>query len=124
MRLKRLTIENFRGYRHCTDISFADFTSIVGRNDVGKSTLLEALDIFFNGRNPDPDDAHVQARDRPTRIRCEFDGLPDEIVIDANAATTLSDEHLLNESGCLEIEKEFNLGASKISAKIYANALH
>ena len=43
-------------------MTFAYFTSVIGKNDVGKSTLLEALEIFFNNKNPDSDDAHVQAR--------------------------------------------------------------
>ena len=48
MILKRLKLKNFRGY---TDI-VVDFDSnmnvIIGKNDVGKSTILEALEIFFN----------------------------------------------------------------------------
>ena len=62
MRLRRLIIENYRGYRESTSVTFADFTSVIGKNNVGKSTLLEALEIFFNNKNPDSDDAHVQAR--------------------------------------------------------------
>lgn len=48
MRLRKLVLENFRGYRRKTEIDISDFTSVVGRNDVGKSTILEALEIFFN----------------------------------------------------------------------------
>lgn len=40
-------IENFRGYQARQVISFSDITDFVGRNDVDKSTILEALDIFF-----------------------------------------------------------------------------
>lgn len=40
-------IENFRGYQARQVISFSDLTAFVGRNDVDKSTILEALDIFF-----------------------------------------------------------------------------
>lgn len=123
MRLRKLIIENFRGYRERTSIAFSEFTSIIGRNDIGKSTILEALEIFFNGKNPDPDDANVHARGQLTRIACEFDMLPPTTVIDAEAQTSLGDEYLLNAAGHLEIVKEFDL-ASKISAKMYAYANH
>jgi putative ATP-dependent endonuclease of OLD family len=92
MRLKRLIVENFRGYREPTSVSFAEFTSIIGKNDVGKSTLLEALDIFFNDKAPDGDDCNVRAKGAPTRISCEFGSLPSSIVIDSHVSTTLAGE--------------------------------
>lgn len=47
MKIKTLKIQNFRGYKNQVNIDFSDFTAIVGRNDIGKSTIMEALDIFF-----------------------------------------------------------------------------
>ena len=47
MKLKSISIENFRGYQDKTTINFDDLTVLVGKNDIGKSTILEALDIFF-----------------------------------------------------------------------------
>jgi len=124
MRLRAFSVENFRGYLEPTTVRVADFTSIIGRNDVGKSTLLDALEIFFNGGKPDTDDAHIDRRGQPTRISCQFDDLPTEVVIDAQAPTTLADEHLLNAAGTLEIVKEYDLSASKIAAKVFARAEH
>ena len=124
MRLRALTVENFRGYLEPTKVQVTDFTSIIGRNDVGKSTLLDALEIFFNGGRPDSDDAHIVGRGRPSRISCEFDELPSEVVIDAQAPTTLPDEHLLNDAGVLEIVKEYDLRARKITARVFARARH
>lgn len=48
MRLIKFKIKNFRGYAKETSIDFDDLTVFIGKNDVGKSTILEALDIFFN----------------------------------------------------------------------------
>ncbi|EFE7731182.1 ATP-binding protein [Escherichia coli] len=48
MRLRKLKLKNFRGYRNSTEIIIDEsMTGIVGRNDFGKSTLLEALAIFL-----------------------------------------------------------------------------
>ena len=43
--LKKLTIENYRGYEH-HEIDFRDLTIIVGKNNAGKSTLIEALRLL------------------------------------------------------------------------------
>ena len=48
MKIVSLKIKNFRGYKDLTEIKFDNLTVFVGKNDIGKSTILEALDIFFN----------------------------------------------------------------------------
>ena len=48
MKLVGLQLENFRGYSEFTTVDLSDLTCLVGRNDIGKSTILEALDFFFN----------------------------------------------------------------------------
>ena len=48
MKIDSIKIKNFRGYKDETKIELNDLTVFVGKNDIGKSTILEALDIFFN----------------------------------------------------------------------------
>jgi len=48
MRIEKVEISNFRTIHKAT-IEFYDVTSFVGPNGVGKSTILYALDWFFNG---------------------------------------------------------------------------
>lgn len=48
MKIVSLKLFNFRGFKNETIINFDDLTALVGKNDIGKSTILEALDIFFN----------------------------------------------------------------------------
>ena len=48
MRLESVTIKNFRCNREEVTVRFADLTAFVGKNDIGKSSVLEALEIFFN----------------------------------------------------------------------------
>ncbi len=48
MKISRLTLCNFRGYKN-VDLDFdQNFNVIIGKNDIGKSTILDALEIFFN----------------------------------------------------------------------------
>ena len=48
MKLVAVTLKNFRGYQDDKTIQIGDLTTIIGRNDVGKSSILEALEVFFN----------------------------------------------------------------------------
>ena len=48
MKINTVKIKNFRSYKDEINIEFGDLTAFVGKNDIGKSTVLEALDIFFN----------------------------------------------------------------------------
>lgn len=126
MRLVRVIIQNFRGYRERTEIAIDDLTSIIGRNDVGKSTILEALAIFFDcdAVKIDAQDVNVHQREQPCSVTCWFDDLPTSLVLDAEAETTLADEYLLNSDGFLEIEKRWNCASKTIKCEVFARARH
>ena len=47
MKLKSLTLKNFRSYKYIEIPFDKSMNVIIGQNDVGKSTILEALDIFL-----------------------------------------------------------------------------
>lgn len=120
MRLKSVKLTNFRGYRDTTVVLIDDaMTGIVGRNDYGKSTILEALAIFFeaDGAKVDKNDMNCfSVRDGAEQfeIACEFDELPEAIVLDENVETSLSQEYLLNAEGVLEIVKTFKASSGKL----------
>lgn len=42
MKLKRIKLKNFRGYSQETTFEVTDLNVIIGKNDIGKSTILEA----------------------------------------------------------------------------------
>ncbi|MCW1819140.1 ATP-binding protein [Enterococcus faecium] len=44
----QLIVKNFRGYSKETKLNVDELTALIGKNDAGKSTLLEAMEIFFN----------------------------------------------------------------------------
>jgi len=125
VKLVQVKIENFRGYRHLTTIDIDNMTVFVGANDAGKSSILEALDIFFNKTAPDLDDACVSGDKAVVRIACVFDNFPGSVIIDATNETTLQNEHLLNPDGLLEIHKIYDCSGSKGKVKeIFACAVH
>ncbi|NDJ26980.1 ATP/GTP-binding protein [Campylobacter sp. MIT 12-8780] len=131
MRISKVKIKNFRSYKDEIEIEFGNLTALVGKNDFGKSTILEALDIFLNENSGvvklDKDDINKQAlaenENANIRITIVFDDLPSEIIIDSTNPTTLSDEYLLNNDGKLEIIKEYKFG-SKATESVFIKAYH
>ncbi len=126
MRLCKLIVENLRCYRHRSEITIGDLTALIGKNDVGKSTILEALELFFNGElvKIDQQDPHVHNRDKPVRISCVFSNFPSEIVLDTKARTSLAAEHLLNEDGLLEVVKTYDCRGKTIKPTVAVWAYH
>lgn len=125
MKLKQLKLRNFRCYREETVVELGELVVFVGRNDAGKSTLFEALDIFFENKTaPDRDDVSVNSGSLDVQITCVFSEVPSSIVIDAQHETDLASEYLLNGSGLLEITKVYNCGASRPRPTVFARAVH
>ncbi|RDV37363.1 hypothetical protein DV096_15435 [Bradymonadaceae bacterium TMQ3] len=124
VRLKTLKLTNFRAYKTETVVNFDDITAFIGKNDVGKSTVFEALEIFFEQAKMDQLDCCVSSDSEEVRICCVFDRLPEQLVLDSSATTTLKTEYLLNADGDLEILKVFDCSKTKPSDEIYAVALH
>lgn len=121
MRLKSVKLTNFRGYQATTVIPIDEgMTGIVGRNDYGKSTILEALAIFFetDGAKADKSDINCFSGADKFEITCEFDDLPPSLVIDENVETTLDEEYLLNANGNLEIVKIFKASSGKMEKTV------
>lgn len=128
MRLRAVILQNFRRYRPRIVIPIDGLTAFIGRNDAGKSTILEALDIFFEGDTIkiDPGDASISGESGNVCIGAIFSDLPDALDLDAGAQTTLAAEYLLNSDGDLEIFKIYNCSVqSKVPApKVFAHAMH
>lgn len=128
MKIKKTRIKNFRSYKDEVEIEFGDMTAFVGKNDIGKSTVLEALDIFFNeGKGIvkiDKDDINKLALaegDTETMISVSFEELPERIIIDSTNQTTLLNEFLLNSNKQLEIIKKYSNGGKE---KVFVKANH
>lgn len=125
MKIKTVRVENFRAYKSETTFELNDLNVIVGKNDIGKSTVLEALDIFFNENKGtikiDKDDVNKKCKEEGNteiKISVVFEELPETLTIDATNPTTLESEYLLKSDNTLEIVKKYpNAGKEKVFIK-------
>jgi len=126
LKLKTVKIKNFRGYKNQIDIEFNELTAFIGKNDAGKSTILEALEIFFNNSlvSCEKEDLNINANNSDIEISCVFSDLPVNIVIDTSSETTLKNEFLLNDDNLLEVKKVYRINSSKPKAATYIVCNH
>lgn len=119
MIIDTMKICNFRGYKDEVEIKFNDLTTIIGQNDIGKSTILEALDIFLNdGKGNgiikmDKSDVNVSSNNDETTISVTFKDYPSSLVVDETVETSLEEEYLLNADHLLEVKKIYRNGSLK-----------
>lgn len=121
MKLEKIIIENFRSYKERIEIDFSDLTTVVGKNDIGKSTILEALEIFFNNQTIkiDSKDYNIKNESKEVLIGCVFSDYNNEIILDETVATNLEKEFLLNEDNLLEIHKKYDCSKKTIKAETF-----
>lgn len=126
MKLKRVRIENFRCYEDIT-VEFDALTTIIGKNDIGKSTILEAMEIFFNNETVkiDPTDVNIHSEgNKVVTITCDFINMPETLVLDADADTNLAEEYLTIAEDTLRVRKQFDCGKAKPTETVTIIANH
>ena len=77
MRIKRVRIQNFRCLED-VELYFDEVTTLIGSNGAGKSSILRALDWFFNGEEAlTPEEEDIFAGSKETRfiVEVEFNNL-------------------------------------------------
>lgn len=126
MKLKSVYIKNFRCYKDEIVVAFNDITTFIGKNDIGKSTIMEALEIFFNNETVKivPGDLNNRAEDNNVTISCEFEDLPDKLVLDADAETDLASEYLVTSGGTLLVKKVYDCSKKTPSSETYIVVNH
>lgn len=125
MKIEKIKIKNFRSYKDEIIIPFKNLNIFLWKNDIGKSTILEALDIFFNDKKAccpiSMDDINKFSWESEVEISICFSDFWQEIVIDT-VSTQIQDEYLLNEEWLLEIKKIYSWAILK--PLTYIRALH
>ncbi|EGR0364563.1 DUF2813 domain-containing protein [Vibrio cholerae] len=75
MKLRNVEIKNFRGITEAV-IDFTNFTTLVGPNNIGKSTILSALNMVLDNKKPKADDWPGQKQsDVKMEIICRLEDL-------------------------------------------------
>ena len=73
MKINKITIKNFRGIDNLENLAVSDINTFVGKNDSGKSTILRALDCFFDEKKFDQKDIFKgKVGDEKTSIEISF----------------------------------------------------
>lgn len=98
MRLKFLTIKNFRGIDTLERLEISNLNTFVGKNDAGKSVVLKALACFFDVKKFDIKDVYKgKPEDDITSIELSF--LPsveiDNLALDSSKLITIKKEFLI-----------------------------
>lgn len=118
MKLCKLYLQNFRGYEDITVKFDESFNVIIGKNDIGKSTILEALEIFFNNEKIkiEIDDCRKQSAQKEITIQISFIISKDKEYTIDTVPTNIEKEYLLDKDDFLTIKKTWDCSKEKISA--------
>jgi predicted ATP-dependent endonuclease of OLD family len=95
MRIKYLTIHNFRGIDKLENLEISNLNTFVGKNDAGKSAILRALACFFDVKKFDTKDVFKgKLNDDITSIEISFEPSVeiDDLALDSKKLITLKKE--------------------------------
>lgn len=98
MRIQRVEIQNFKALKSI-DVSLDRTCVLIGENDVGKTSFLQALDVFFIGKKlSDKEFWYKPAADQEIQLTLTFGDLPDDVL-----------KEYRREDGTVRIRKLFSL---------------
>ncbi|MBC7498842.1 ATP-binding protein [Candidatus Gracilibacteria bacterium] len=128
MKISKIKIKNFRSYQDETIILVKNMNIILGKNDAGKSSILEALDIFFNDRDgaikiesSDLNKTALTNGESEITITVCFKEFDDKITLET-VPTYISREYLLNADGEIEITKVYQ--GKTMGSSVFIKAIH
>lgn len=72
MYINKITIENYRGIKNSQEIPLSNFTSIVGKNDSGKSIILNAIATFIDPKTYPITEHDFNDPSKCVSLTCQF----------------------------------------------------
>ena len=115
MRVHSIRVENYGPFAALGEVRLGTMATIIGKNDVGKSHILLALQQFFNSKSKlEPHDVHDGADKERDALVLEvaFTDLPGNITLPDGTVTTLQAERLVDNQSLLRIRKSCTLAGS------------
>jgi putative ATP-dependent endonuclease of OLD family len=97
LQLVDFEVTNYKPIRHAS-VSVNDLCILIGKNDAGKSSFLEAIKIFLDCDKPSEEQFHKDTEEMV--FRASFDSAPDQLFEELNP-----DYH--PSCDCFEIKREF-----------------
>ena len=116
MRLRTLTLENFKAYKNAK-FDFDKIDIIIGKNDAGKSTVLHALNLFFNPKEAKKIDIMYKSKDETfdgATLECSFDFAEGEEIKLGGEDRDIS----ITETNLLDKNNSFTLGYTYSEASL------
>jgi len=107
MRICGVRIENFGPFQILQETRIGNMTTLIGQNDVGKSHILKALDIFLTGTDLQEGNVCTASKDQDVVIEVIFDELPESVELEDGVPTSFGEEHLVCQDGRLRVRKRF-----------------
>ena len=121
MRIYDISVTNFRGIKSLLNLKVGDINSYVGKNDSGKSTILKALDSFFNEKF-NPNDVFKGISDNEKTeiiIRFETNDAINPLALDSDGKIKLKKVFSFSSAG--KLVKEFYYICNDINSEQYSN---
>jgi len=117
MKLRKVKICGFRSLKHVSLDFRSDYNVIIGPNDIGKSSILHSLDMFYENRKPDLEDFHFGQKE--ISITMTFRLEEEERREIENDLVELG--IILDDKGEFSITKSFNLDdeSGRINTRTY-----
>jgi predicted ATP-dependent endonuclease of OLD family len=108
MRVHSILANNYGPFAVLGEMRLGPLATIVGQNDAGKSSILHALELFFEHRKIGEDDVYARANPNDgVVIEVSFTSLPATIKLEDGVKTTFQDEMLLDTDARLRVRKVY-----------------
>ncbi|MHB8068211.1 MAG: AAA family ATPase [Desulfobaccales bacterium] len=109
MKVHSINAKNYGPFAVLEEVNFGNLATIIGQNDVGKSYVLKAMQLFF-AKTPKIQESDVHDYSDPMDdviVEITFSDLPEHIEIEEGILTTFLEEKLLDAEGLLRVRKIF-----------------
>ena len=125
MYISKISIKNFRGIKN-QELNFTRFNTLVGKNDCGKSTIINAIKLFLNDEKVSNKDFNFYSLEKKdieielTLFDYQNDLLESYLIdgIKKDGFDSLVQDFVIDDS--LKVKKVWNYSeATVISSKIY-----
>lgn len=107
MKIKSITIENFRSIKRITNLPLNNFNVFVGQNNHGKTNFLEAIEWFYNGTGVLTDIKNKDSSEGENiNVSVLFDDVQEGLNKMSNEKNKITLEKLIGEEDCIIIKRE------------------